>query len=134
MKKGSPLNWEKHLLLAMIATIGFLLAANSVAVTQDKYKIGDRVECDATQMGTFKKGTIVPFPKNEADQSGRLYYVKLDGSSITEGYVCMATHMRPLTETTSVSPQNKADNQVLIAPPKQLTNNIQLAQPVRTNN
>lgn len=111
MDKYNESNRLRQLLFAVIATMVFVLTASSVAVAQGKYKIGDRVECDATQMGTFKKGTIVPFPKSEADQSGRLYYVKLDGSNITEGYVCMATHMRPLVEAASSKPENEADNQ-----------------------
>lgn len=81
----------------MFTTLWFLVAAIPVAIAQGKYKVGDRVECDPSQIGRFKPGTVVPYPKNEADRSGRLYYVLLDGSNITEGYVCMATHMRPLS-------------------------------------
>lgn len=87
-----------------------MFAAVSFAAAQtQQYKVGDRVECDATQMGTFKKGTIVPFPKNDPDQAGRFYYVKVDGSNITEGYLCMATHMRPLAEATPSNPETNAD-------------------------
>lgn len=63
-------------------------------------------------MGTFKKGTVLPFPKNDPDQAGRFYYVALDGSHMTEGYLCMATHMRPLVEATPSKPGSQAQNQV----------------------
>ncbi|MEQ1729469.1 MAG: agenet domain-containing protein [Vicinamibacterales bacterium] len=81
----------------MLTTLWFLVAAIPEAIAQGKYKVGDRVECDPSQIGQFKPGTVVPYPKNEADRSGRLYYVFLDGSNITEGYVCLATHVRPLS-------------------------------------
>jgi len=101
MKKPIDLNRPKKVIFAAIAIFLFVCTANVVAIAQDKYKIGDRVECDATQMGTFKKGTIVPFPKNDPDQDGRFYYVKIDGSHMDEGYLCMATHMRRLEQAKS---------------------------------
>ena len=91
--------------------MAFMFAATSVAVAQGKYKVGDRVECDAAQIGKFKQGTVVPYPKNDVDPSGRYYYVFIDGSYSPEGYVCMATHMRPLVEAASSNSQNNADNQ-----------------------
>ena len=95
-----------------------LLVASTWAVAQaPQYKVGDRVECDATQMGTFKKGTIVAFPKNDPDQAGRFYYVRLDGSYITDGYLCMATHMRPLVESAPARPDGQARNPVSPAKP-----------------
>lgn len=103
---------RKDTSLTILATLWLILAANPEAVAQGRYKIGDRVECDTSQIGQFKPGTIVPYPKNETDRSGRLFYVVLDGSHITEGYVCMATHMRVLAAAPPVSaarPDRKDD-------------------------
>ena len=40
------------MIFAAVVTIVFVFVS-PVAVAQGKYKISDRVECDATQMGTF---------------------------------------------------------------------------------
>lgn len=89
---------RKDALLSILASLCFILAAGPKApAAQSKYKIGDRVECDPSQIGQFKPGTIVDFPKNETERSGRFFYVLLDGSHITEGYLCMATHMRAIS-------------------------------------
>jgi|CXWL01.1.fsa_nt_gi hypothetical protein len=89
---------RKDTLLAVLAALSFILAASpDLAAAGGKYKIGDRVECDPSQIGQFKPGTIVDFPKNETERSGRFFYVLLDGSHITEGYLCMATHMRAIS-------------------------------------
>jgi len=86
---------------AVIATICLMTTSHAIAATNGKYAVGDRVECDPAQIGQFKKGTVAPYLKNDPDQeSGRYYRVVLDGSYITEGYECMATHMRPLLEAT----------------------------------
>lgn len=89
---------RKDALLSILASLCFILAAGPKApAAQSKYRIGDRVECDPSQIGQFKPGTIVDFPKNETERSGRFFYVLLDGSHITEGYLCMATHMRAIS-------------------------------------
>lgn len=88
--------FRKDTSIAILATLWLILAATPEAFAQGRYRIGDRVECDPTQMGQFKPGTIVDYPKNETERTGRFFYVLLDGSHITEGYLCMATHMRAL--------------------------------------
>ncbi|MFS8084504.1 MAG: agenet domain-containing protein, partial [Acidobacteriota bacterium] len=102
--------------LAAIATIAFMFAATSAAVAQGKHKIGDRVECDLNQNGQFKKGTIGPYDKHDYDQgeniNGRYYRVLIDGSSLTEGYLCKETDMRSLVASPPANPQNNARSQV----------------------
>ncbi len=95
---------RKGTLIPILATLCFILAASPEAVAQGNYKIGDRVECDPSQIGQFKPGTIVDFPKNETERSGRFFYVLLDGSHITEGYLCMATHMRAISGAPPAAP------------------------------
>ena len=113
-------------MLAVIATVTFMSTSHVLAATNGKYKVGDRVECDPAQIGQFKKGTVAPYLKNDLDQeSGRYYRVVLDGSYITEGYECMATHMRPLAEAAPPAaespktspPANNSVNPVPVAPP-----------------
>ena len=87
---------RKEALITILATLWLVLGAVPNTLAQSRYKIGDRVECDPAQIGQFKPGTIVDYPKNEKERTGRFFFVLLDGSHITEGYLCMATHMRPL--------------------------------------
>lgn len=103
MKTGTR-SIRKATSILIVATLCLIFAASPAAVAQGKYKIGDRVECDPSQIGQFKPGTIVEFPKNETERTGRFFYVLLDGSHITEGYLCMATHMRDISGTPPVAP------------------------------
>jgi len=52
MKKQTSPSCPKQMIFAAVVTIVFVFVS-PVAVAQGKYKISDRVECDATQMGTF---------------------------------------------------------------------------------
>lgn len=95
-------------MVTVLAALCFILAGSAEGAATGKYKIGDRVECDPSQIGQFKPGTIVDYPKNETDRSGRFFYVLLDGSNITEGYLCMATHMRALGVAPTAAPPTAA--------------------------
>jgi hypothetical protein len=68
-----------------------------------KYKPGDRVECDKSQIGHWEKGTVVHFLQNDMDkESGRYYRVRLDsfkaGGLYSAGHQCMTNFIRPLAE------------------------------------
>lgn len=104
------LSWRKQLVFIVVAIV-FSLTATSPAVAQaKKYKVGDRIECDWLQNGTFDKGTIVPFTSTDLDQSGRWYRVKLDKDKIPNSTVeCMATRVRTFVEEEKDDSQNNAD-------------------------
>ena len=65
----------------------------------NKYKPGDRVECDKAGIAYWQKGTVMPFLKNDATD-GMLYRVRLDdyarGGMYLEGIECYAVNMRLL--------------------------------------
>jgi hypothetical protein len=67
--------------------------------TAFKYKIGDRVQCDRTGLGTWETGTVVPLRKTDF-QDGRIYRVLLDSYSkaglYLDGHDCTVESMRPL--------------------------------------
>lgn len=65
----------------------------------NKYKIGDRVECDRTGRESWEKGTVVPLRKTDF-QDGRIYRVLLDSYSraglYLDGHDCTVESMRLL--------------------------------------
>lgn len=68
-----------------------------------KFKPGDRVECDKSQIGRWEKGTVMPFLQNDMDkESGRYYRVRLDSFKASglyaAGHECMADFIRPSGE------------------------------------
>lgn len=67
--------------------------------TANKYKIGDRVQCDRTDMQAWETGTVVPLRKTDF-QDGRVYRVLLDSYSkaglYLDGHDCTVERMRPL--------------------------------------
>jgi hypothetical protein len=67
--------------------------------TANKYKIGDRVQCDRTDMQAWETGTVVPLRKTDL-QDGRVYRVLLDSYSkaglYLDGHDCTVERMRPL--------------------------------------
>jgi acyl-[acyl carrier protein]--UDP-N-acetylglucosamine O-acyltransferase len=64
-----------------------------------KTKIGDRVQCDRTDMQAWETGTVVPLRKTDF-QDGRIYRVLLDSYSkaglYLDGHDCTVERMRPL--------------------------------------
>lgn len=102
--------WRIQLIFTAVAVV-FSLAATSPAVAQaKKYKVGDRIQCDWLQNGTFDKGTVVPFTSTDLDQSGRWYRVKLDKDKIPNSTVeCMETRVRTFVEEEKDDSQNNAD-------------------------
>ena len=85
-----------------------------------KFKPGDRVECDASGINDWLKGTVLPFKENdnpglEKDKSGKYFYihrVRLDkyASTKPEGGVCFTDRTRPLTGAAAAPPP--VDNSV----------------------
>ena len=67
--------------------------------TANKYKIGDRVQCERTDMQAWETGTVVPLRKTDF-QDGRIYRVLLDSYSkaglYLDGHDCTVERMRPL--------------------------------------
>jgi hypothetical protein len=71
-----------------------------------KFKPGDRVECDAVGIGTYLKGTVLPFeekdnPGLDKDKTGKYFYihrVRLDRDASTrpEGGMCFTDRTRLL--------------------------------------
>lgn len=87
------------------------LAVSSAPAAAQAPKVGDRVECDWLQNGTFDIGTIVPFTSTDADtKSGRWYRVKLDKDKIPNSTVeCMAARMRvPVKQPTASATEERS--------------------------
>ncbi|CAN5475281.1 hypothetical protein BH10ACI3_BH10ACI3_22950 [soil metagenome] len=70
-----------------------------VAAHDAKYKPGDRVECDKASIGSWEKGTVMPFIKYD-DTGGDHYRVRLDaqarGGMYLEGLLCKTENIRPI--------------------------------------
>jgi hypothetical protein len=66
-------------------------------MAQSSFNLGDRVECDWLQNGSYDIGTLVPLTNTDLDtQSGRWYRVKLEKDTIPGSTVeCMANRIRP---------------------------------------
>ena len=85
-----------------------------------KFKPGDRVECDASGINDWLKGTVLPFKENdnpslEKDKSGKYFYihrVRLDkyASTKPEGGLCFTDRIRLLTGADAATPT--VDNSV----------------------
>ena len=85
-----------------------------------KFKPGDRVECDTMNIGTWFKGTVLPFqekdnPDLDKDKSGKYFYihrVRLDNEASTRpaGGMCFTDRTRLLTGAAAAPPP--VDNSV----------------------
>jgi len=85
-----------------------------------KFKPGDRVECDASGINDWLKGTVLPFKENdnpglEKDKTGGYFYihrVRLDkyASTKPEGGLCFTDRTRSLTGAAAAPPP--VDNSV----------------------
>lgn len=98
-----------------------LLGVAQVSAQPDaKFKPGDRVECDATGINDWLKGTVLPFLPNDnpgldKDKTGQYFYihrVRLDkyASTRPEGGLCFTDRTRPLTGAAAAPPP--VDNSV----------------------
>jgi hypothetical protein len=105
MKKQTDLHpIKRH--SSIILTVILIIAGAALSVfAQDtpKFKIGDRVECDATGSRTYwNKGTVIAFKDGDmyngyAPESGYFYRVRMDKiPDVPEGYLVKAEDMRPL--------------------------------------
>lgn len=85
-----------------------------------KFKPGDRVECDTMAIGTYYKGTVLPYlekdePEKFKDKTGKYFYihrVRLDNEASTRpaGGMCFTDRMRLLTGAAATPPP--VDNSV----------------------
>lgn len=107
----------KRTVFVLFAAMFILMTSAIVATAQNtqKFKIGDRVECD--YIGTheyWNKGTVVEFPANDMfngykPDSGYYYRVKFDGQDSV--IYCKAVDVRPLTVAKPTANQNTDNNQ-----------------------
>jgi hypothetical protein len=101
-----------------VGCLVFSFAACTFVAAQEKYKPGDRVECDKTGSGKFwEKGTVIEFKENDiyngnGPESGYFYRVRIDKDVYgPSGRFCKTAEMRPLTENPAENPldPNKPD-------------------------
>ncbi len=81
-----------------------LTQSGTAKTAANKYKTGDRVECDRTGMEQWEKGTVVPLRKTDF-QDGRIYRVLLDSYAkagmYLDGHDCTVESMRLLAGAAS---------------------------------
>ena len=115
MKKPTNSNWQR-IAFATIASIVLMLAANSQAVAQGKFKVGDRVECDTVGNGKgWRKATVIAFQEEDgyngySPDSGYFYRVRIDAfANNPEGQFCKSENMRLQAKAAPAENQNKTD-------------------------
>lgn len=107
---------NRSLIFTAIAALIVVVAGTSNASAQT-YKPGDRVECDLTQIGSFMKGTVLPYLESDNPVSQGKYYltrvlIEKYKTSYPEGVLCQTTWMRPLKEAAAnpPKPQNNGND------------------------
>ena len=118
MKKQKS-NLQTIVLIA-IAAFGITFAANSPAMGQPAYKVGDRVEVDPSAIQNWMKGTVIAFlEKDEPTFKGEYYLTRvlIDKwkESYPEGVLIQTIHIRPLKGEVVKSSPNQ--NQRTETPP-----------------
>lgn len=117
MKKQTGL--RKQFVLAALLIAVPVLAGNIAVSAQEKFKPGERVECDTLGIGTFDKGTVLPYlakdnPALAKDATGKFHYihrVRMDNDPLRqEGGMCFTDRMRALSGPAASPPQ--VDNSV----------------------
>lgn len=95
--------------IAILLFVSFVVGQNA-----QKFKIGDRVECDMSGSRTYwDKGTIIPFKdgdryNGQSPDSGYFYRVRLDKiPDAPEGYLMKADDLRPLAPPKPSQKQNE---------------------------
>lgn len=100
------------------ALVSLLFLASGAAGADLRFQPGDRVECDWLQNGSYEKGVVVPFERNDLDRSGRWYRVKLDKDTIPNSTVeCMANRLRQPSEAPRPRPSSTAAPKGPTSPP-----------------
>lgn len=89
-----------------------LLFAGTLNASAQTYKPGDRVECDLTQIGSFMKGTVLPYlESDEPVFQGKYYltrvFIEKYKTSYPEGVLCQTNWMRPLKEAPPNPPRGQ---------------------------
>jgi hypothetical protein len=117
-KMKKQINLGSIKLLSMIAVVGvaIIVGANTPASSQgkQKFKVGDRIECDPSGGGYWHEGVVVPFKKNDmyngyTPETGYFYRVKIEGYDM-EALACKAENIRALVNTDADN--NGGDNKV----------------------
>jgi hypothetical protein len=97
MKKQAASLWQKQLLFAALTIVAFIFAASSQAFGQ-KYKPGDKVECDPSGTNTYLKGTVLEYLESDNPVFQGNYYltrVKIDKWTLyPEGVLCQTERVR----------------------------------------
>lgn len=114
MEKRAKTSLRRRLILAAITTAVFAFAGNTVVSAQERFKPGERVECDTLAIGTYYKGTVLPYlakdnPGLAKDATGKFNYihrVRLDNEASLrpEGGMCFTDRMRPLAGAAAAAP------------------------------
>lgn len=106
---------QDHLLLA-VAVLVFAFFGQQTVLGQDKYKAGDRVECEVTGNlpgRWWEKGTVMDFRPND-QPDGSWYRVKVDSNKVE--YYCKLEHIRaaagggPTKANPNTKPQTTTQN------------------------
>ena len=84
-------------LFAVIAAVILMFAASANVAAQGKFKVGDKVECDAMGIGKWEKGTIVAFSTSDDPETAGYYRFSSDRYPKPEGSICPIAKLRPLT-------------------------------------
>lgn len=99
MKKQPRSNWGTQLVFAAFVGVSFILAGQLTVMAQEKYKAGDRVECNFIGSSApqhekyYEPGTVMAFRPND-QPDGSWYRVKADSNKVE--YYCKIEHIRPI--------------------------------------
>jgi len=100
MRKRINKKWR----IAVFITIaGFFLmfAANRSTLAQGKFKVGDKVECDASGIGKWEKGTITPYLDGyDKPEYANYYRFVSDRYPDSEPFPCPIKNLRSLKNAT----------------------------------
>jgi hypothetical protein len=108
MKKLTKSNWQT-IMFVIVAAFVFMFAASHSALAQGKFKVGDRVECDAMQIGKWEKGTILPYGDYDNPDSANYYRVRLDRNPNESGTICQFKVTRLSNEPAKKDETDKKD-------------------------
>ena len=115
MKKHLGFGLLLRTVLSVIGAGVIMLSGSHTISGQEKYKPGERVECDTLAIGTYYKGTVLPYlakdtPGLAKDATGKFNYIHRvrldnDASLRPEGGMCFTDRMRPLAGAAAVPPR-----------------------------
>ncbi len=109
MKNQTKSNRQRQMFFVIAAVI-FIFAASSQIFAQ-KFKPGDRVECDPSGINDWLKGTVVAYLERDNPVFQGEYYltrVKIDSYTLyPDGVLCQTNRVRLLKEETKPNKENE---------------------------